>query len=70
MENQLHFKSYINDYFITITLDEEEISIIIYNTILLDNIRYEISLDIGDMKNISNCFDNFDINAIYNILMI
>ena len=68
MDEQLHFKSYINDYFITITLDEGEISIIIYNTILLDNIRYEISLDIGDMKNISNCFDTFDINSIYHIL--
>ena len=60
MENSLHFKSYINDYFITITLDEEEILIIIYNTITLDNIKYEISLDINDMKNISNCFNTFD----------
>ena len=68
MDNPLHFKSYINDYFITITLDEEEILIKIYNTITLDNIRYEISLDINDMKNISNCFNNFDLNAIYNIL--
>ena len=68
MENK-HFKSYINDYFITITLDEEEILIIIYNTITLDNIRYEISLDLNDMKNISNCFNNFDLNAIYNILI-
>ena len=69
MENSLHFKSYINDYFITITLDEEEILIIIYNTITLDNIKYEISLDINDMKNISNCFNTFDLNAIYNILI-
>ena len=68
MDNN-HFKSYIKDYFIYITLDEGEISIILYNTITLDNIRYEITLDMNDMKNISNCFSTFDINAIYNILI-
>ena len=68
MDNN-HFKSYIKDYFIYITLDEGEISIILYNTIALDNIRYEITLDMNDMKNISNCFSTFDINAIYNILI-
>lgn len=47
------FKSFIKDYFVTISLNEEDISIIIYNVTLLDNIRYEINLDLNDMINLS-----------------
>ena len=38
--NNCNFKSVIRDYFINISLDEEVISIVIYNVTLLDNIRY------------------------------
>jgi len=63
------FKSFIKDYFVTISLNEEDISIIIYNVTLLDNIRYEINLDLNDMKNLSFCFNNTNLNGIYNILI-
>ena len=64
-----HFKSYIKDYFINISLDDDVISIVIYNMILLDNIRYEIDLDINDMKNLSQNFNNMNLKGIYNTLV-
>ena len=36
------FKSIIKDYFISISLNDEEISIQIYNISSLDNFKYEI----------------------------
>ena len=67
--NNCNFKSVIRDYFINISLDEEVISIVIYNVTLLDNIRYEIDLELDDMKNLSSCFNNTNIIGIYNMLI-
>ena len=63
------FKSFIKDYFVSISLNEEDISIVIYNTTLLDNIRYEINFDLEDMKNLSCYFSGTNLNGIYNMLI-
>ena len=62
------FKSIINDYFISISLNEEDISILIYNISTLDNIRYEVDLDLDDMKNVSFHFNTLNLIGIYDIL--
>ena len=63
-----NFKKIIKEYFISISLYEEDISIIIYNKSSLNNIRYEINLDLNDFKNVSFHFNTMDLNGIYNIL--
>ena len=63
------FKSFIKDYFVSISLNEEDISIVIYNTTLLDNIRYEINFDLEDMKNLSCYFSGTNLNGIFNMLI-
>ena len=67
--NNYNFKTRIKDYFINISLDEEVISIVIYNVTLLDNIRYEIDLELDDMQNLSIIFNNVNIVGIYNMLI-
>ena len=65
--NNYSFKSIIREYFISIYLDNDEISIQVYNISLLDNIKYEINLDLNDMKNISYYLSSFNIIGIYDL---
>ena len=62
------FKSIIKDYFISISLNDEEISIQIYNISSLDNFKYEINFDLNDMKNISLYLSSFNITGFYEAL--
>lgn len=67
--NPQNYKAFIKDYLISIYHDEEKITIIIYNIALLDNMRYEIDLELNDMYKLSQCFNNMNLNGIYNILI-
>ena len=66
--DNINFKTIFKDYFISISLNEEEISLLIYNISILDNIRYEMNLDLNDMKNLSANFNNMNLIEIYNAL--
>ena len=69
-EENNNFNSYNKDYYISINNYNEELSIIAYNISLLDNIKYETSFDLDDLKSLSNYFINKnDINEIYQILI-
>ena len=63
--NKYCFKTTFKDYFLNLSLNEGDISLVIYNITLLDNIKYEIVFDLNDFKNLSIYFDTMDLSGIY-----
>ena len=68
MENRFNKK--LNEYYISLSHDNNEITINVYSFNLLDNIKYEMNFSFDELKALSAFFTNYNnINEIYNILV-
>ena len=58
MENRFNKK--LNEYYISLSHDNNEITINVYSFNLLDNIKYEMNFSIDELKALSDFFTNYN----------
>lgn len=65
-----YFSTYLMEYFISIFYTEQILTITAYNISIFDNIKYEINIELDELKTLSNHFNNInDIKLFYNIII-
>lgn len=65
-----YFSTYLMDYFISIFYNEQMLTITAYNISIFDNIKYEINIELDELKTLSKYFNNInDIKLFYNIII-